>query len=335
MTQLKRLGVTVVFVAGVLAAPQSGLTHGDVTPQAMETKGLLPLGEEWLTENPYRGNPLAIQIGEHGYTQNCARCHGIDAISGGLSPDLRYSERGAEGDEIYIEKTRKGIVRNGAVYMPKFEGVLSQEAMWAIRSWLDTKSANAEETLMTAAAPGGSRRSDDLCCELRHVPPGPAAQARRQGRLGALDHARRRCPRRFRHQRQGIHAARAGKPALSDSDIKAAVEYMGAQPNSVGLPRVVLPSEWPEEPKPGAPRCHRGEGALNNPALIVGFVVPCESKIAALVLIQARSIWAPSAITITSLGLGDVGARAGRTGAGRGGDQRQHRHRTSRGSRQR
>ncbi len=57
MTQLKRLGVTVVFVASVLASPQSGLTHGDVTPQPMETKGLLPLGEEWLTENPYRGNP--------------------------------------------------------------------------------------------------------------------------------------------------------------------------------------------------------------------------------------------------------------------------------------
>ena len=71
MTQLKRLGVTVVFVASVLASPQSGLTHGDVTPQAMETKGLLPLGEEWLSENPYRGNPLAIKIGEHGYTQNC------------------------------------------------------------------------------------------------------------------------------------------------------------------------------------------------------------------------------------------------------------------------
>ena len=53
---------------------------------------------------------------------------------------------------------------------------------------------------------------------------------------------------------------------------------MEAQPNSVGLPRVVLPSEWPDEPKPGAPRCHRGEGALNNRALIVGFAVPCEVK---------------------------------------------------------
>ena len=93
MTQLKRLGVTVVFVASVLASPQSGLTHGDVTPQAMETKGLLPLGEEWLSENPYRGNPLAIKIGEHGYTQNCARCHGTRGPFGG--PCSRSARLGA------------------------------------------------------------------------------------------------------------------------------------------------------------------------------------------------------------------------------------------------
>ena len=128
-----------MFLASVLAAPQIGLGHGDVTPQAMDTEGLQPLGEKWLTENPYRGNPLAIKIGESGYTQNCARCHGIGAVSGGFSPDLRHSERGADGDEIFIQKTRNGVVRNGAVYMPKFEGILSQEGMWAIRSWLDTK----------------------------------------------------------------------------------------------------------------------------------------------------------------------------------------------------
>ena len=139
MTQLRRLGMMVVFVASILASPQSGLTHGDVTPQPIDTKGLPPLGEEWLSENPYRGNPLAIKIGEHGYTQNCARCHGLEALSGGLAPDLRDSAPGAEGDEIYIERVRKGAVRNGAVHMPKFEGILSQEGMWAIRSWLDTK----------------------------------------------------------------------------------------------------------------------------------------------------------------------------------------------------
>jgi mono/diheme cytochrome c family protein len=29
-------------------------------------------------------------------------------------------------------------VRDGRVYMPAFEGTLSQEAMWAIRAWLET-----------------------------------------------------------------------------------------------------------------------------------------------------------------------------------------------------
>ncbi len=229
MTQLKRLGVTVVFVASVLASPQSGLTHGDVTPQAMETKGLLPLGEEWLSENPYRGNPLAIQIGEHGYAQNCARCHGLDAISGGLSPDLRYSERGAGGDEIYLEKTRRGIVRNGAVYMPKFEGILSQEAMWSIRSWLDTKSANAEETLMTTAAPADAAGGQTIyaancamCHQVLQPKLGDKAAWERviKGGEDALIASV--------ISGKGAMPPRAGKPALSDSDIKAAVEYMGS-----------------------------------------------------------------------------------------------------------
>ena len=229
MTQLKRLGVTVVFVASVLASPQSGLTHGDVTPQAMETTGLLPLGEEWLSENPYRGNPLAIKIGEHGYTQNCARCHGIDAISGGLSPDLRYSERGAEGDDIYIQKTRKGIVRNGAVYMPKFEGVLSQEGMWAIRSWLDTKSANADDTLMTAAAQGAAAEGQTIYtanCAMCHQVPQP-----KLGDKAAWERVITRGEDALVASvisGKGSMPPRAGKPALSDSDIKAAVEYMGS-----------------------------------------------------------------------------------------------------------
>jgi hypothetical protein len=29
-------------------------------------------------------------------------------------------------------------VRDGRVYMPKYEGTLTQEAMWSIRAYLDT-----------------------------------------------------------------------------------------------------------------------------------------------------------------------------------------------------
>ena len=45
----------------------------------------------------------------------------------------------AETDDYFINTVRRGRVRNGAVYMPPFEGMMAQEAMWAIRSYLDTR----------------------------------------------------------------------------------------------------------------------------------------------------------------------------------------------------
>ena len=80
----------------------------------------------------------AVKIGSSAFNQNCARCHGLGAVSGGIAPDLRYLERGDEMDEFFIGKVRNGVTRNGAVYMPPFEGMLTQEAMWAIRAWLET-----------------------------------------------------------------------------------------------------------------------------------------------------------------------------------------------------
>ena len=122
----------------VLCFCQGVLAHGDVQPQAVDTTGLDPLGDEWRESNPFRNNQKAIEIGESAYTQNCARCHGLAAVSGGLSPDLRLLPLGDEGDEFYLPVTRKGVIRNGITYMPAYEGVLNQEAIWAIRSWLET-----------------------------------------------------------------------------------------------------------------------------------------------------------------------------------------------------
>ena len=119
--------------------------HGDVTPQPVDTTGLEPLGEEWLSENPYRGNETAIKIGDSAYNQNCARCHGLGVVSGGITPDLRGLndptewDSPAESDEWFLTRIRKGAVINGRVYMPPFEGLMSQEAMWAIRSYIETK----------------------------------------------------------------------------------------------------------------------------------------------------------------------------------------------------
>lgn len=138
------MGFTRLFCGALLAVALSGgsaavLAHGDVTPQPVDTAGLDPLGEEWRAENPYRVNTTAIEIGASGYNQNCARCHGLEAISGGLAPDLRYLEKGKTGDEWFMQRVRQGATINGATKMPAFEGTLSQEAMWAIRTFIESK----------------------------------------------------------------------------------------------------------------------------------------------------------------------------------------------------
>ena len=136
--QARLLLLLIGFVMSVSGA--SVYAHGDVQPQAVDTTGLEPLGEAWLERNPYSGNETAIKIGASAYNQNCARCHGLGAVSGGIAPDLRELPFDAEGDEWYVSRVRNGAIRNGVTYMPKFEGILSQEALWAIRAWLETVS---------------------------------------------------------------------------------------------------------------------------------------------------------------------------------------------------
>lgn len=133
---------TALAAAGLIAALSiagSVTAHGNVTPQPVDTSSLPDIGEAWLTKNPYRGNAAAIKIGESAYGQNCARCHGLEAISGGIAPDLRYLDAGEAGDEWYADRFQHGSVRDGKVYMPPMGEVLGQKAGWAIRAWLDTK----------------------------------------------------------------------------------------------------------------------------------------------------------------------------------------------------
>lgn len=137
----KTLGAVAAGALSILLSAQV-MAHGDVTPQTMDTHELQQLGEEWLEENPYtteyEKHDVAVEIGFSAYTQNCARCHGLEAISGGIAPDLRYLEPGIEGDEWYKYRVLNGAVRDGRVYMPKMAEYLSQEALWAIRAWLET-----------------------------------------------------------------------------------------------------------------------------------------------------------------------------------------------------
>jgi len=150
---IEKRALPVFVLLASLAAGGAAWAHGDVTPQAVDTKDLPQLGEQWRGENPYRKHEQAIKVGASAYNQNCARCHGLEAISGGIAPDLRKLDNDCsalkdaakkascvkEIDEYYAGSVRRGKVRNGAVYMPPFEGILNQEAVWSIKAYLETR----------------------------------------------------------------------------------------------------------------------------------------------------------------------------------------------------
>ena len=133
-----------MFVPAAIFAANSAFAHGDVAPQAMDTSALPALGEEWLEENPWRDPEgenwqTAIDIGASGYNSNCARCHGLEVVSVGLAPDLRYLSADWDGDEWYLERFRYGMTQNGITKMPAFGELLGQEAAWAIRTYVETR----------------------------------------------------------------------------------------------------------------------------------------------------------------------------------------------------
>ncbi|KMQ76464.1 cytochrome c-550 PedF [Marinobacter subterrani] len=135
----RSISLNVTLAAAMLGLAGIVFAHGNVTPQPVDTGNLPKLGEEVLTQNPFREgnkydefNAQAVKIGESAYAGNCAGCHGIRAMSGGLTPDLR--ELTEWDDEYYIGRVRNGTDRG----MPSWKKTLDQNAIWAIRTYVES-----------------------------------------------------------------------------------------------------------------------------------------------------------------------------------------------------
>lgn len=133
----------VLLCASALTWASSVASHGNVTPQPVDTGDLPNLGTDALNENPFRKgndhgelNDKAVNIGESAYAGNCAGCHGIEAQSGGLTPDLR--ELTEWDDEYFIGRVMNGTDRG----MPSFKDNLGQTAIWSIRTYVESVSGN-------------------------------------------------------------------------------------------------------------------------------------------------------------------------------------------------
>ena len=118
MTKKRNVLLATGLLTGALLTG-TAWAHGNVVPQAVETKGLTPIkdagvsldGDGWAAVNPYRTSAehdKAVEIGASAYNQNCAACHGLEAKSGGIAPDLRMLDVGEAGDEWFVERVRNG-----------------------------------------------------------------------------------------------------------------------------------------------------------------------------------------------------------------------------------
>ncbi len=115
---------------------------------------LPPIAKGWARINPYRGLPVAIEVGGQTYAQTCARCHGPEADPARHpAPDLRRLDMAcrrildadlratciSDNDVFFSKSVREGKTVVGVVHMPAWEKVLGPKLIWAVRSYIETR----------------------------------------------------------------------------------------------------------------------------------------------------------------------------------------------------
>lgn len=142
------------LILAVLLAGKTALANEVANRPEVDASRLPKFGPTWLATNPYRGNADAVAVGRITYGQTCARCHGADASTNAApAPDLRrlnaFCRRIADAElkasclrdnDAYFSKTvRQGKTIVGVVHMPPWQEVLSQELVWAVQAFIESR----------------------------------------------------------------------------------------------------------------------------------------------------------------------------------------------------
>jgi mono/diheme cytochrome c family protein len=90
-----------------------------------------------MVTNPFAGRSDVIDEGRSLYNQYCAHCHGPNAYQGERPRDLRrlHLRYGQEAPRIFYETVSNGRLSKG---MPVWRGVLSDDVLWRIFTFLET-----------------------------------------------------------------------------------------------------------------------------------------------------------------------------------------------------
>jgi len=146
------------ILSGASAETAPAANGVPILAPVVDTLALKPLGAAWLGENPYRSEAAAVEVGRQAFIQACQRCHGPEALGKGPGPNLRrlstYCKRIVDpslqrdcfidNDAHFVKSVLKGKTRVGVVHMPPWEGLLSQEVVWALKAYVDSPHNDAQ-----------------------------------------------------------------------------------------------------------------------------------------------------------------------------------------------
>lgn len=146
-----------IFIMGL--ATTAFVTHANEVNGSLSTPNELPkLGNQWLVPNPYRSNQTNYEqiaiLGKTLFNTHCARCHGIDALKPEGAPELRkldsycrnkidkeyFDACMKDTDQYFLNSVLDGKTRIGVTHMPAWRGLLSQEAIWSIKNYIESVS---------------------------------------------------------------------------------------------------------------------------------------------------------------------------------------------------
>jgi mono/diheme cytochrome c family protein len=90
--------------------------------------------------NPFEGRADLVDEGRSLFNQYCSHCHGPNAQQGERPRDLRRLKLryGDDAPEVFYTTINNGRLELG---MPVWKGVLSEDVMWRIFTFLETQQA--------------------------------------------------------------------------------------------------------------------------------------------------------------------------------------------------
>jgi len=98
--------------------------------------GAAAAGEDAVA-NPFEGQADIVPEGKTLFNVNCSHCHGPNAIQGERPRDLRRLRKryGERMPTVFLTTAHNGRPDKG---MPSWEGVIEDETLWKIFTFLET-----------------------------------------------------------------------------------------------------------------------------------------------------------------------------------------------------